>query len=312
MYRSKGTVTSSGSAAVTVTLWAEPDQEFQSAALAQGQEIRMREVQSVPAVGSYTVTLDPASLGPDYVATDGHVQAWVAATTPNGKMAIWGVPVLSGQTSAIQVPTLNMDTAPRIGTETRRPGCGQIYWHNINGPYNTKVLDVYAQGPVQGNGTYMYTTSTSTTLGFLIKPAGGDWGAGGTWVDSDRNGAGFSANVKDKRLQALWRYRERTVTCWPYVQNLPWDYVGKGLEVALAHVNLSNCGNLYHAGDVYLRTSHANQTYSFGVYVYGIGLTSQAGLHTSMRLKFTFNGNGKVCGNTGQAENAPIVEASVP
>lgn len=214
------------------------------------------------------------------------------------------------QTAEIQVPALDMSRAPRL-PETRRPGCGQISWGAINGPYNVKVLDVYAQGPVQGNGTYMYSTSTSTTLGLLVKGPGGDWQAGGTWTDSDRNGAGFSANVKDKRLQALWRYRERVVICLGG-QNVPWDYVGKGLEIALAHVNFGNCGMTYHAGDEYLRTSHANQTYSFGLYVYGIGLQSQAGLHTSMRLKFHFNGNGKVCGNTGQAENAPIVEASVP
>lgn len=85
----RGTVTSSGPVgAATVTLWVEPDQEFQAAALEQGQPISMREMETVPAGadGSYRLVLDRTALGPDFVAADGHVQAWVAASL-NGRTA---------------------------------------------------------------------------------------------------------------------------------------------------------------------------------------------------------------------------------
>jgi hypothetical protein len=57
-------------------------------------------------------------------------------------------------------------------------------------------------------------------------------------------------------------------------------------------------------------SSTRNQTYSAGITVYGVGLSSQAGYTSTATIRFHFNEKGGVCGNNSTfGEASPIVDA---
>lgn len=195
--------------------------------------------------------------------------------------------------------------APSIDAPT--PPCGAIVWGNYNGPYQTKIMDVMNRSTIPGTATYFYDGSTSTTLGYLTN--GPNWTVGGTMTSSSSTTTGFSAGTTNQRVQALWMYRERAVVCYAN-QNVPYNYHGRGSTPSITHVNYSYCGKTYYPGDSYTHSYNGNQTYSVGLTVYGIGLSSKAGYSSTASLKSRFNVKGKACGNSSTlGETSPKVDA---
>lgn len=171
-------------------------------------------------------------------------------------------------------------------------------------------MDVLARGKVSGTGSYSSGGSTSTTLGVEAKSISGSWSTSGTSTISSGSGTGFSqSGLKDKRLFGQFMYRQYIS---PYCQTLnkPYSYYGKGNTVSIRHPTFPNCGGLYGVNGVYTHTSSTNQTYSSGLTVFGVGLSSHAGYSSTASLSFKFVTPGRVCGNNADlGETSPIVEA---
>ncbi|GEM_PF-5773217 len=298
----------------TVELLVEPTWSVERAADVSGESVSMLSVAQGAATPSFSLPLDLGSLDPRFVADEGYVNVLVAASY-GARVTTWGVSVWPGD-SVVQVPVLDMSQAVvppsgRAGGPSRSvdptPPCGTIVWGAYNGPYQTKIMDVMNPSTIPGTGTYFLGGSTATTLGFLTN--GPNWTVGGTMTTSSSSSTGFSAGATNQRIQALWEYRERAVICIAN-QNVPYNYYGRGNTPSITHVNYSYCGGTYNPGDTYAHSHNSNQTYSIGLTVYGVSLSSQAGYSSTASLTFRFNVRGKVCGNSStQGENSPKVEA---
>lgn len=297
----------------TVELLVEPNWEVQQAAEAAGGSVSVLSVAQTTATPSFSLSLDPASLDPSFVADEGYVNVMVAAHY-GGRVSTWGVTVWPGDT-AEEVPPFDMSQAPvppggdvaPASVEPTVPICGTIVWGDYNGPYETKIMDVMNPSKIEGRGSYFWGGSTATTLGYLTN--GPNWSVGGTITTSSSTGSGFSVPAQNQRIQSLWMYRERQVVCIAN-QNVPYNYYGKGDQPSIAHVKYTNCGGIYPVGGDYIHSSTNNQTYSAGLTVYGINLSSKAGYDSTATIKFHFNVRGKVCGNSSTlGENSPKVEA---
>jgi hypothetical protein len=253
--------------------------------------------------GLYSMALDLSVLPPLYRSPAGQVDLQIIASA-SGKRVSWSFSHILGQTANSSLPALDID----LGVEGATPHpCGGAAL-DIHGPYQTKLANVYAEGNVVGRATYAHGGSTATTLGVALQGAGGGWFASGTQTKSAS--AGFVANnLKDRGVYGLWRYRDYVVCGVKWTR--PFDYVGRGQTTYFGtHPDYNYCGSAYYAGDRYFRNIAANHTFSTGLTVYGVGLSSQAGWSSSMTLEFIFSSTGNVCGNTSQRELAPLVEAS--
>jgi hypothetical protein len=306
----------------TVELLVEPTWEVQQAAEAAGEIVSVLSVAEAPATPSFSLSLDLDALGPEFVNDEGYVNVMVAAKH-GGRVSTWGVPVWPGD-SIKEIPAFDMARAPvppagplsdaevsaRSATElaAAAPPCGSIVWYNFNGPYQTKVMDIMNPSVIPGRGSYFHGGSTSTTLGYLKKGTT-NWQVGGTMTTGSSASTGFDVPAVSQRIQALWMYRERAVVCVGN-QNVPVNYYGKGNQPSITHVKYTNCGSAYPPGGNYVHSSTRNQTYSVGVTVYGIGLSSQAGYTSTATIRFHFNEKGRVCGNSSTlGEASPKVDA---
>ncbi|HXF72294.1 MAG TPA: hypothetical protein VNO79_06765 [Actinomycetota bacterium] len=297
----------------TVELLVEPTWEVQRAAEAAGEPVSVVSVAQTTAAPSFSLSLDLDSLDPRFVADEGYVNVMVAARY-GGQVSTWGTTVWPGDT-AKRVPAFDMSKAVvppgggagPLSVEAQAPPCGQIIWGDYNGPYQTKIMDVMNPSSIDGWGSYFNEGSTSTTLGYLSN--GPSWTVGGTMTTSSSTGTGFRVPAQDQRIQALWMYRERAVVCVGN-QNVPYNYYGKGNQPSITHVNYPYCGNVYPVDGYYRHGSTRNQTYSAGLTVYGINLSSQAGYSSTATIEFKFHVRGKVCGNNSTlGESSPKVEA---
>jgi hypothetical protein len=238
-------------------------------------------------------------------------------------VSTWGEPVGPGD-SIKEIPAFDMSKAhappagplsdarvsARSATEltTAAVPCGAIVWYNFNGPYQTRIMDIMNPSTIPGRGSYFYQGSTSTTLGYL-KTGTTNWQVGRTMTRGSSAGTGFHVPAVSQRIQAQWMYRERAIVCVGN-QNVPYHYNAKGNQPSITHVKYSNCGSAYPPGSNYVHSLNRSQTYSVGVTVYGIGLSSQAGYSSTATLKFHFNEKGRVCGNSSiLGEASPKVEA---
>ncbi len=298
----------------TVELLVEPSWRVERAADAAGELVSVSSVARATATPSFSLSLDLGSLDPRFVADEGYVNVLVAASY-GGRVSTWGVSVWPGE-AVVQVPAFDMSRAavPPGAVATRgassvdpTPPCGAIVWGAYNGPYETKIMDVMNAANIPSTATYANGGSTSTTLGFLTN--GPNWTVGGTMTTSSSSSTGFSAGATNQRIQALWEYRERAVICIAN-QNVPYNYYGRGSTPSITHVNYSNCGGFYYPGEQYFHQYNDNQTYSAGLTVYGISLSSKAGYSSTARLEFTFQVRGKVCGSSATlGEASPKVDA---
>lgn len=298
----------------TVELLVEPTWEIQRAAEAAGEPVSVVSVARTAATPSFSLSLDLDALGPRFVAEEGYVNVMVAARY-GGRVSTWGTTVWPGDTVK-EVPTLDMSRAAvppgsggtgTLSVEPQVAPCLQIIWGAYNGPYDTKIMDVMNTSSIDSTATYFYQGSTATTLGYLTN--GPDWTAGGTMTTSSSSGSGFIAHPTNARIHALWMYRERAVVCVGN-QNVPYNYYGRGSTPSITHVNYRHCGDYYYPGDRYAHDHSSNQTYSAGLKVYGINLSSQAGYSSTARLKFEFHVRGQVCGNSStRGEDSPKVDA---
>ncbi len=297
----------------TVELLVEPAWQVERAAEAAGEPVSVVSVAHTTAAPSFSLSLDLDSLDPRFVADEGYVNVMVAARD-GGRVSTWGTTVWPGDTVK-KVPAFDMSRAgppPGSGAAVASspeptPPCGTIVWGDYNGPYDTKIMDVMNTSSIDSTATYFYQGSTATTLGYLT--GGPNWSVGGTMTTSASSGSGFIAHPTNARIQALWMYRERAVICYAN-QNVPYNYYGRGSTPSITHVNYSYCGGLYYPGETYFHDDSSNQTYSAGLRVYGINLSSQAGYSQTARLEFTFHVRGKVCGSSStRGEDSPKVDA---
>ncbi len=299
-----------------IELLVEPTWEVERAAELAGTPVSMSSVAQQAATPSFSLPLDLDALDPSFVAPEGYVNVLVVARY-GGRVTSWGTTVWPGD-RVVEVPPLNMADAVvppggadaatfSVEPQAAAPPCGQIIWGDYNGPYDTKIMDVMNHTDITSNATYAYGGSTSTTLGFLTN--GPSWQVGGTMTVGSGSSGGFIAHPTNRRVQALWMYRERAVVCVGN-QNVPYNYYGRGSTPSISHVNYGNCGRYYYRGEQYFHSYNDNQTYSVGLTVYGIGLSSKAGYSSTARLEFTFGVRGKVCGNDRNlGEMSPKVDA---
>ncbi|GIV01134.1 MAG: hypothetical protein KatS3mg014_2749 [Actinomycetota bacterium] len=296
-----------------VELLVEPSWEVQHAAELAGTPVSMSIVARQSATPSFTLPLDLGALDPRFVAAEGYVNVLVVARYGD-RVTSWGTTVWPGD-SLVQVPALDMSKgvvppgggAGSLWVEPQAPTCLQIVWGDYNGPYDTKIMDVMNASNIPSTATYAYGGSTSTTLGYLTN--GPNWQVGGTMTVGTGSSTGFVAHPTNARIQALWMYRERAVICVGN-QNVPYNYYGRGSTPSITHVKYSNCGGYYYPGEQYFHEYNSNQTYSAGLTVYGISLSSKAGYSSTARLEFTFQVRGKVCGSSKTlGEASPKVDA---
>jgi hypothetical protein len=298
-----------------VELLVEPSWEVERAAELAGVPISMSSVAQQQATPSFALSLDLSALDPRLVNPEGYVNVLVTARLGD-RVTSWGTTVRpSDGGTVLQAPALDMSKAVvppgggagTLSVEPQAAPCLQIIWGDYNGPYQTKIMDVMNDTYIGSNATYAAGGSTATTLGFLTN--GPNWQVGGTMTVGSGSSGGFVAHPTNARIQALWMYRERTVVCVGN-QNVPYSYYGRGNTPSITHVKYSNCGHYYYPGDQYFHDYNSNQTYSAGLTVYGIGLSSQAGYSSTARLEFTFQVRGKVCGNSETlGEMSPKVDA---
>jgi hypothetical protein len=307
-------------AGATVLLRAWPSQATQLATPAgTRQTLFLVGVGRTNADGSYTLGTDLGNVPAAYRAADGTVNL-VLMAVHNGRLATTSFPADAGssaaQTAAVDLATGAYSPATQ-GAETVQGAaaraispnlCGGGYWTSPYGPYQTKLGDAAAYGGIVGQITYSYGGSTSTTLGVAFNNGSG-WSASGTSTAGTSSSIGFIATgLADNRVYGLWRYHDWVSGCggrWAY----PYDYVGRGQTTSISHPYFPYCGGWYYPGNSYVRNSSSNQTYSVGLTVDGVGLSSQAGWSSSMTLIFKFSVKGHVCGDTTAREAAPRVEA---
>jgi hypothetical protein len=272
---------------------------------------------------------DLSTIPAAYRSDDGTVNLVVMAMR-HGRMISNTFPATPGTASTHVMPELDLgsgaysqealaadtvtipSTGVQGGAQSTQTGvgflpCGGGSWSSPYGPYQVKIGDATADQIANPTFTYARGTSTATTLGVAVN-SGSSWSASGTSSSAAGTSAGFTATaIQTDRMFAQWRYHTY-YGCgaqWAY----PYDYVARGDTVSIAHPTYSYCGGLYKAGDIYRANSYSNGTYSAGLSVYGVSLSSQAGWNSSMTLTFNFTGNGYVCGNTSAREAAPRVEA---
>src|SRR6266508_6484469 len=132
--------------------------------------------------GHYVMDLDISGLSSNYVDNDGHVEIMLTAEY-NGMVNS----TFSPDASTVEASSItfdNLDVAGGINSPNG-PAAATCQPHPIsgseNGPYQTKLMDVMAQGKVTGTGTYSNGGCTSTTLGVeALGVISGNWGASGT------------------------------------------------------------------------------------------------------------------------------------
>jgi hypothetical protein len=309
-------------AAISAAAW--PDWQFLSL-VAANQAFDLKPLGSVTAdeTGGFAMDIDLSTLPGTYVSEDGHVEIEVTAIADSKVRVYFTMDALANQSSNVTIPPMNLaeGDAPAAArthsaTGVAAPAVGTCSPHWIsgseNGPYQTKLMDVFATGMVTGTGTYSNGGSTSTTLGVEAQNVfTGNWSASGTSTIGTSSSTGFQATtIKDKRLFGQFIYR-KYIDAYCQTLNKPNNYYGRGNTLSITHPNYSNCGSNYFSGDIYTHTNSANQTYSNGLTVFTVSLTSHAGYVTTSTLKFNFNARGNVCGNNStQGEASPIVEAS--
>ena len=224
-----------------------------------------------------------------------------------------------GRIWTTNLPTTVNSGAPQTAnlTNATTTSCGipnNSYWTSPYGPYDVKLGNAMADTGITGRITYSDGSSTSTTLGIAFYD-GSSWSAGGTETNGTSSSVGFSAgSLQNDQVDGLWNYHTYVVldgstVC--YKEAHPYEYVGRGDTNAIAHTYYGYCGGTYSAGDSYFQSSSNNGTFSAGLTLYGVSLSSQAGWESSMTLRYTFSAAGKVCGNTSQYEAAPRVEAEL-
>jgi hypothetical protein len=299
----------------TVELTVVPDSQYMDAALAAEEAIQIQSIASTEATPGFSLDLDMATLSPDFVADDGHVEVMIAARL-GSRVTTWELPATAGDGTQT-VPTLDMATAeiPEARSSIAKryalegpPPCGYVIWGSINGPYSVKLMDVTSTPAITGRGSYYNGSSTSTTLGFLTGTSG-HWSVGGTITESRSTGTGFDVPAQNRRIYGLWKYRERQMVCFAD-QNVPYSYYGYGSTVSITRPHLTNCGSVYPVGGNYTHGSTKNQTFTQGVTVYGFSLSSQEGYTSSSTIKFHFTAKGRVCGSSSTlGESSPRVEA---
>lgn len=300
-----------------VELLVEPSWEVQRAAELAGAPVSMSSVARQQATPSFALPLDLDALDARFVNPEGYVNVLVTARLGD-RVTSWGTTVWpSDRGSVLPVPALDMAKAVvppggagnrALSVEPQVAPCGQILWLDYNGPYDTKIMDVMNHRDISSTATYAAGGSTATTLGFLTGGSG-SWGVGGTMTVGSGSSGGFIAHPTNARIHALWMYRERAVQCYG-TQNVPYNYYGRGSTPSITHVKFYNCGGGYGPGDTYFHEYNSNQTYTAGLTVYGISLSSKAGYSSTARLEFTFRVRGKVCGNSATlGEQSPRVEA---
>jgi hypothetical protein len=312
-----------GASGAAVTVYAMPSEEVLKA-IPTGEAWPMEEVGNTTTddSGNWSLSFDARVLPRKFRTATGQVDL-VAKTVVGSLMSESFLSVVPDQSSsndrmaAIDVRKTGM----RLGTRGARLAapvpCISRWTDNYYGPFQTKIMDVLAEGSVNGQGSYFYNSTTSTTLGLAFKINSGGWQeASGTLSSSSgsSSGAGFqTGGIKDKRLYSQWRYRGWLENC-PGAQKetaKPWTYYARGNTVDVGHPLYSYCSGNYFNGDQYRRINGTNQTYSAGLSFLGIlSLSSQAGYSGTAHLYYNFNARGNVCGSNSNGELAPVVEAS--
>jgi hypothetical protein len=321
-----GSVTDNGvpvaGAGVTAGAW--PNWKFLNL-VAADQTFDLRELGSTTTdeMGQFTLDLDLQTLPGTYETADGTVEIEVTAFADSKVRVYFTTEPSANASSDVTIPPMDLaegGVAPAAlanaaaGAEPMAVATCSPHWINNsdNGPYQTKIMDVLAVGQVNGTGSYANGGSTSTTLGVLAQGAiSGNWSASGSSTIGTSGTTGFQATpIKDKRLYGQFIYR-KWIDGYCQTLNKPHHYYGRGNTLSISHPNYSACGGNYFNGDLYTHTHNNNQTYSNGLTVFGVGLSSHAGYVASASLKFNFNARGNVCGsNASLGETSPIVEAS--
>ena len=268
--------------------------------------------------GNFAMDVNVSNLPATYLTDEGHVEIEVSAVYMGSVAEFFTTEPEANVTASFVIPPIDVGRVEAnlasLQTSSVEAATCSPHWvsGSENGPYQTKIMDVMALGQVTGTGTYSYGGSTSTTLGILAQsPISGNWSASGTSTIGTSSSTGFQASsIKDKRLFAQFKYR-KYIDGYCQTLNKPYNFYGRGNTNSIGHSNYSNCGGTYRVGDLYTHSSTSNQTYSNGLTVFSIGLSSRAGYTSTASLKFKFNARGNVCGNNSSlGESSPIVEAS--
>jgi hypothetical protein len=186
-------------------------------------------------------------------------------------------------------------------------GCGGS-WSGPQGPYQVKIGDVSADQIATGEMSYFSGSSTTTTLGVAYYN-GSSWSVNGTASSAASQNSGWDqANLQTQRMFSLWTQHTFT-NCFGQAWREPDYYAGKGQQISIAHPTYKYCTGPYYNGGRWFTTTATNGTYSDGLTVLGLNLSSQAGWSTSMEIQFHFTGKGWICGNTNQYDSSPRVEA---
>jgi hypothetical protein len=280
--------------------------------------------------GSYSLAGNLAGLPRAYRAADGTVDLMVMALH-DGRLTETSLPAGAATRAAPLAPldlahgvesraavtaerVLSADLERRGGAAESAAGggfggvpdvCGGGSWSSPYGPFRVKVATAAA-----GTGLYAivdYGVSEATTLGVAFE-GGGGWQASGT--STVGTSSGFTTEpLVNKRVFAWWDYHDWISGCGGYRTAYPQQYVGHAPEVSIAHPHYRHCGSPYNAGATYVHGATTNETYSNGLTVHGITLSSHAGWDSHMTLRIHFDVRGIVCGNNASRESAPRVEA---
>jgi hypothetical protein len=204
--------------------------------------------------------------------------------------------------------SIDTDVSAATGVGPYAAGC-RGYWGNPYGPYQVKLGDVSSGKSATGEISYASGSSTNTTLGIEYYN-GSDWSASGSSTAGASSKVGFTQKgIGTERFFGQWTYHTYFACMGQRFRRADY-YAGRGQTVSIAHPTFKYCTGPYYAKSRWFTDSSKNQTYSIGLSLFNINLTSQSGWEKSMEIAYDFTGKGWVCGSNNQYEGAPRVAGS--
>jgi hypothetical protein len=163
-------------------------------------------------------------------------------------------------------------------------------------------------------GTVDFNAGSDHTLGIGVA-ASGRWSTSGTKTISTASGA-TATGLADASVRNKVNYRDYYDTCTYRTYRRPYSFyslIPSGNATYAAHVNYAYCGganDYYIKGQSTWKRAGNNLTFSGGVDIGPLNVSSNARYSTETSLKFVIEANTYVCGSTSQGwATAPNMSA---